>query len=83
MVEILSHKKAYNTCEGLRSPRGCGGQQAALSLGRRALNPRVWIGPRGHPPPRRYRLGEGPFSGPRSHLGAGVGLGSALPGHAP
>lgn len=68
---------------GLRSPRGCGGQEAALSLGRRALNPRVWIGPRAPPRRRRYRLGEGPFSGPRSHLGAGVGLGSALTGHAP
>lgn len=24
VVEILSHKKAYNTCEGLGSPRGMG-----------------------------------------------------------
>lgn len=30
VVEILSHKKAYNTCEGPGSPGGCGGQGAAL-----------------------------------------------------
>lgn len=28
VVEILSHKKAYNTCEGLGVPGGCGGQDA-------------------------------------------------------
>uniref|UniRef100_A0A2K5XX34 Grid2 interacting protein n=1 Tax=Mandrillus leucophaeus TaxID=9568 RepID=A0A2K5XX34_MANLE len=35
VVEILSHKKAYNTCEGPGNPRGCRGQVAALSLGLR------------------------------------------------
>lgn len=36
VVEILSHKKAYNTCEGPGRPRGCGGQEAALCVGHRA-----------------------------------------------
>lgn len=43
VVEILSHKKAYNTCEGLGSPRGCGGREAALCLGHRALDPLMWM----------------------------------------
>lgn len=27
VVEILSHKKAYNTCEGQRIPRAAGGRE--------------------------------------------------------
>ena len=43
VVEILSHKKAYNTCEGLGMSRGCGGQDATLPLGGRASDPPWWL----------------------------------------
>lgn len=33
VVEILSHKKAYNTCEGPGSPKGCGGTGSGPSSG--------------------------------------------------
>ncbi|EPY89055.1 hypothetical protein CB1_000138025 [Camelus ferus] len=39
VVEILSHKKAYNTCEGLGMPKGCWGQDTTRPLGHGASDP--------------------------------------------
>lgn len=73
VVEILSHKKAYNTCEGLRRPRGWGGAQDTTPWGHRASDSPQWIveiGPWGPPAPATG-LCEG------SLPGSGAGLGSA------
>lgn len=45
MVEILSHKKAYNTCEGLLAgePRGWGWGEDTTPWGHRASDSPQWM----------------------------------------
>lgn len=71
MVEILSHKKAYNTCEGPGRPRGCREQDAAPPSGPQSRGSAPWmteIRLQGFLPPPPHmpaaQRGEGPLPGP-------------------